>query len=310
MCVRPRSRPSSQQSRCAPCRAPQAARSAASAQDRPWSTDGAAATSARGARSSFSGAVGPARRSRRSPAAGEGEHGARRQARARQRRPATSWPGQIADVAVHKDSAYLMSWSPWDNPGDAACRRGGFFSVDIRNPAAPVQMAFVPALPETYHGEGAHAISLTPRVHGRRARRQQRDLRDQRRRRLRPLRRHQPGEPGDAGPGRRRPVPGRRDRAPGPGRGPEVLPQRLHLAGRPARVRGHGSTTPSCTTSTSSTSPTRGPGVHRRPRPRRAVPADRRRTRRDGNAIFHHDMVVKAVGGRMRCSCPTGTPAT
>ncbi len=69
-------------------------------------------------------------------------------------------PGQIADVAVHKDAAYLMSWAPRDNPADTACRRGGFFSVDISDPAAPAQKAFVPALPETYHGEGAHAITL------------------------------------------------------------------------------------------------------------------------------------------------------
>ncbi len=67
-------------------------------------------------------------------------------------------PGQIADVAVHKNAAYLMSWgSTSGNPG---CGRGGFFSVDISNPASPVQRAFVPALEDTYHGEGAHAITL------------------------------------------------------------------------------------------------------------------------------------------------------
>ena len=75
-------------------------------------------------------------------------------------------PGQIADVAVHKNAAYLMSWSPADDPAQP-CRRGGFFSVDISNPAAPVQKAFVPALAETYHGEGAHAITVnTPAFAG------------------------------------------------------------------------------------------------------------------------------------------------
>lgn len=60
-----------------------------------------------------------------------------------------------------------MSWSPLDNPGDVACRRGGFFSVDISDPAAPVQRAFVPALAQTYHGEGAQAITLsTPSFRG------------------------------------------------------------------------------------------------------------------------------------------------
>jgi hypothetical protein len=76
-------------------------------------------------------------------------------------------PGQIADVAVFKNAAYLMSWAVKDNPTDAACRRGGFFSVDISNPAEPKQEAFVPALPETYHGEGAHAITVnTPAFRG------------------------------------------------------------------------------------------------------------------------------------------------
>ena len=69
--------------------------------------------------------------------------------------------GQIADVAVHKNAAYLASWS------EPTCRRGGFFSVDISNPAAPRQLAFVPALPGSYHGEGMHAITLsTPAFQG------------------------------------------------------------------------------------------------------------------------------------------------
>ena len=62
--------------------------------------------------------------------------------------------GQIADLAVYKNAAYLDSWS------EPSCRRGGFFSVDISNPADPKQLAFVPALDETYHGEGAHARTI------------------------------------------------------------------------------------------------------------------------------------------------------
>gem|GEM_PF-480186 len=64
-------------------------------------------------------------------------------------------PGQIADLAVYKNTAYLASWS------EPSCKRGGFFSVDISNPGAPRQLAFEPALPATYHGEGTHAITLS-----------------------------------------------------------------------------------------------------------------------------------------------------
>ena len=63
--------------------------------------------------------------------------------------------GQIADLAVYKNAAYMMSWS------EASCARGGFFSVDISNPAQPRQLAFRPARTETYHGEGAHVITAT-----------------------------------------------------------------------------------------------------------------------------------------------------
>lgn len=65
--------------------------------------------------------------------------------------------GQIADLAVYKNTAYLASWS------EASCRRGGFFSVDISNPAQPRQLAFVPARPGTYHGEGTHVVTFNGR---------------------------------------------------------------------------------------------------------------------------------------------------
>jgi hypothetical protein len=63
--------------------------------------------------------------------------------------------GQIADVAVHKNTAYLNSWSEPEG-----CARGGFFVADISNPAQPREIGFVPALPNSYHGEGAHVITL------------------------------------------------------------------------------------------------------------------------------------------------------
>ncbi|HEX8159123.1 MAG TPA: hypothetical protein VF526_17190, partial [Solirubrobacteraceae bacterium] len=151
--------------------AAQAQPSSSSASDRPWSTDGARTALApwAGSRSSFS-----------APAGAQQQHGGL----ANHLPPAHEnievvgklkltqpfgnvLPGQIADVSVYKNAAYLMSWSPLDNPADVACRRGGFFSVDITNPAEPVQKAFVPALPETYHGEGAHTISVnTPAFKG------------------------------------------------------------------------------------------------------------------------------------------------
>ena len=62
--------------------------------------------------------------------------------------------GQIADVGIFKNAAYLQSWS------EATCKRGGFFSVDISDPANPKQLAFVPALADTYHGEGAQARTI------------------------------------------------------------------------------------------------------------------------------------------------------
>jgi hypothetical protein len=67
-------------------------------------------------------------------------------------------PGQIADLAVHKNYAYLNSW---DEP---TCKRGGTFIVDISNPASPQQVGFLPALPNRYHGEGAHVVTLNTPV--------------------------------------------------------------------------------------------------------------------------------------------------
>ena len=67
--------------------------------------------------------------------------------------------GQIADLAIYKQAAYLNSWAEPAEEDDT-CHRGGFFSVDISNPASPQQLAFVPALPETYHGEGAHVVTF------------------------------------------------------------------------------------------------------------------------------------------------------
>ena len=63
-------------------------------------------------------------------------------------------PSQIADLAVYKNTAYLNSWS------DASCRRGGIFVVDISNPRQPRQLSFLPAAPNTRHGEGAIVLTV------------------------------------------------------------------------------------------------------------------------------------------------------
>ena len=70
-------------------------------------------------------------------------------------------PEQIADVAVYKNYAYLNSWS--GNATTVAqgnCERGGTYIVDISNPKVPVETGFVPAPVGSYHGEGAHVITM------------------------------------------------------------------------------------------------------------------------------------------------------
>jgi hypothetical protein len=66
--------------------------------------------------------------------------------------------GQIADLAVYKNFAYLNSWN------EPTCTKGGFYSVDIRDPRNPQELAFEPALEGRYHGEGAHVISVNTKT--------------------------------------------------------------------------------------------------------------------------------------------------
>ncbi|MDX6586947.1 MAG: hypothetical protein QOI31_1420 [Solirubrobacterales bacterium] len=70
-------------------------------------------------------------------------------------------PGQIADLSVFKDYAYLNSW---DEP---SCTRGGTYIADISDPTAPQEIGFLPAQTGYYHGEGAHVVSIdTPQFTG------------------------------------------------------------------------------------------------------------------------------------------------
>jgi hypothetical protein len=66
--------------------------------------------------------------------------------------------GQIADLSVYKDYAYLNSWS------EPTCSKGGIYIVDVSNPRRPADTGvFLPALSKNYHGEGAHVISVSTR---------------------------------------------------------------------------------------------------------------------------------------------------
>jgi hypothetical protein len=70
-------------------------------------------------------------------------------------------PGQIADLAVFKNHAYLNSWN------EPSCARGGTYVADISDPAAPTEQAFIPAKAGYYHGEGAQVIAMdTPAFKG------------------------------------------------------------------------------------------------------------------------------------------------
>jgi hypothetical protein len=64
--------------------------------------------------------------------------------------------GRIADVAAYGDHAYLTAFR------EPVCDGGGFFVVDISDPANPVEVeeAFRPAAPGNYAGEGAQVIDV------------------------------------------------------------------------------------------------------------------------------------------------------
>jgi hypothetical protein len=70
-------------------------------------------------------------------------------------------PEQIADLTVHEGFAYLNSWA------EPTCSKGGVYIVDIRDPANPREVGFIPALPGSFHGEGAQVLSIdTPAFEG------------------------------------------------------------------------------------------------------------------------------------------------
>jgi hypothetical protein len=64
-------------------------------------------------------------------------------------------PEKIADVSVHKGYAYLAAW------GVVTCKYNGVHVVDVRNPAAPKEVAFVPSKEGSYPGEGVQGVSIS-----------------------------------------------------------------------------------------------------------------------------------------------------
>src|SRR6266508_1693771 len=61
-------------------------------------------------------------------------------------------PEKIADVGVFNGYAYLAAW------GGVTCQYNGVHVVDIRNPAAPEEVAFIGAKEGSYPGEGIQAL--------------------------------------------------------------------------------------------------------------------------------------------------------
>ena len=70
-------------------------------------------------------------------------------------------PEKVADVGVHKGYAYLAAW------GVVTCKYNGVHVVDVRNPAAPKEVAFIGSKEGSYPGEGVQALSIdTPKFKG------------------------------------------------------------------------------------------------------------------------------------------------
>jgi len=69
-------------------------------------------------------------------------------------------PGQIADVTYHKGFAYLAGFYRTDDDGNRLCDRSGVYIVDVRDPAAPKEVGFIPVNANSYVGEGQQVIEM------------------------------------------------------------------------------------------------------------------------------------------------------
>jgi len=74
----------------------------------------------------------------------------------------TNVKGGIADVAAFGSYAYLNAFSP-ECAGRPGAQGTGVHVVDISNPAQPRKVAFLPAEPNSYVGEGVHVITYAGR---------------------------------------------------------------------------------------------------------------------------------------------------
>ena len=78
----------------------------------------------------------------------------------------TNVAGGIADVGAFRNFAYLAAFSP-ECAGRPGAQGTGVHVVDIANPASPTKVAFTPAHPNSYVGEGVHVIHMaTPSFSG------------------------------------------------------------------------------------------------------------------------------------------------
>jgi hypothetical protein len=70
-------------------------------------------------------------------------------------------PEKIADVGVFNGYAYLAAW------GVVTCKYNGVHVVDVRDPAAPEEVAFIASKEGSYPGEGIQALHIdTPAFDG------------------------------------------------------------------------------------------------------------------------------------------------
>lgn len=79
----------------------------------------------------------------------------------------TAVDGGISDVAGFKKHAYLGAFHPECTGRNPGSQGGGVHVVDVRDPEAPRKVAWIPAHPNSYVGEGVHVFSMaTPHFTG------------------------------------------------------------------------------------------------------------------------------------------------
>ena len=70
-------------------------------------------------------------------------------------------PEWVTDVATYRDTAYLGAWNIQCQGAGNPNIPGGFWSVDISDPANPRELTFVSSPPGSYLTEGVHAFRMT-----------------------------------------------------------------------------------------------------------------------------------------------------